>query len=33
VGHIRIVSALAVTLRGHSTVLADVSEFIDSFAL
>ncbi|WP_053064086.1 alpha/beta hydrolase [Caballeronia mineralivorans] len=33
VGHIRIVSALAATLRGHSTVLADVSEFIDSFAL
>jgi acetyl esterase/lipase len=30
VGHIRIVSALALPLRGHSTVLADVSAFIDS---
>lgn len=29
-GHIRIVSALALPLRGHSTVLADVSAFIDS---
>jgi hypothetical protein len=27
-GHVRIVSALP--LRGHSTVLADVSAFIDS---
>jgi acetyl esterase/lipase len=29
-GHIRIVSALALPLRGSSTVLADVSAFIDS---
>jgi acetyl esterase/lipase len=29
-GHIRIVSALALPLRGRSTVLADVSAFIDS---
>jgi hypothetical protein len=29
-GHIRIVSGLALPLRGHSTVLADVSAFIDS---
>jgi acetyl esterase/lipase len=29
-GHVRIVSALALPLRGHSTVLADVSAFIDS---
>ncbi|MGX7005812.1 alpha/beta hydrolase [Caballeronia sp. KNU42] len=29
-GHIRIVSALALPLRGRSTVLADVSSFIDS---
>ena len=28
--HVRIVSALALPLRGHSTVLADVSAFIDS---
>ena len=29
-GHVRIVSALALPLRGRSTVLADVSAFIDS---
>ncbi|CAN7215552.1 alpha/beta hydrolase [Caballeronia sp. LjRoot31] len=29
-GHIRIVSALALPLRGRSTVLADISAFIDS---
>jgi acetyl esterase/lipase len=29
-GHIRIVSALALPLRGRSTVLADVASFIDS---
>jgi acetyl esterase/lipase len=28
--HVRIVSALALPLRGHSTVLADVAAFIDS---
>jgi hypothetical protein len=29
-GHIRIVSALALPLRGSSTVLADLSSFINS---
>jgi acetyl esterase/lipase len=28
--HVRIISALALTLRGHSSVLADVARFIDS---
>jgi acetyl esterase/lipase len=30
--HVRIISALALTLRGDSTVLADVASFIDSFS-